>query len=350
MSEATKPRIAYVVRQYPLLCETYIEVEIQLLSERYEVKVFSEMDPESGHLTAQPAPFVTVTDDEASLAALREFAPDLLHGHWMVQLPRMHRLATALDLPYTMRAHSFDVIPSPYMKWWFDKAPVLVPEVVASELCLGVLSFPFGRPILERWGFREDQVVDSFPVVDVQRFMDRSPNGEGVMNVGACLPKKKLGDYLTIARMCPGLHFDHYPVGYRTEDFKARNQALGSPVTIHDPMPHAAMPAVYKAHGWLLYTGDFRLKNLGWPLSVTEAQASGCGVVVAGVRPDLAAYVGEAGYIYGSLEEARDIIKQPFPEEKRELGFELATRCDARANLHQLTDRWAPVLGDAAHS
>jgi len=59
-------------------------------------------------------------------------------------------------------------------------------------------------------------------------------------------------------------------------------------------------------------------------------------------------YIGEAGYIYHSLEEARDIIKQPFPEEKREIGFELAERCDVHRNLHQLTNLWRPVLGAAA--
>jgi glycosyltransferase involved in cell wall biosynthesis len=341
----TKPRVAYIVRQYPLLCETYIQTEIDLLSERFEIKVFSEMDPESGHLNDSPTAFVTVPDYESTIAAVREFEPDLMHGHWMIQMPRLHRLATELQIPYTMRGHSFDVIPSPYMKWWFDLAPQLMPQVSASGLCLGILTLPFGREIIERWGMREDQVVDYFPVVDVERFMDPSPNGEGVMNLGACVPKKKIGDYLLLARMCDGIDFDYYPIGYNFEQIKTRNEELGSPVAIRDPIPHSQMPGVYKAHGWLVYTADTRLRNIGWPMSVAEAQASGCGVIVANVRPDLAEYVGEAGYLYDSLEEIRDIIRQPFPDEKREMGFELAKRCDARANLHQLTDLWEPVLG-----
>jgi glycosyltransferase involved in cell wall biosynthesis len=340
----TRPRIAYVVRQYPLLCETYIQTEIDLLSVDFDIKVFSELDPESGHLNEAPAPYTTVPDDEASLAAIRAFDPLLLHGHWTIQMPRLHRLAEALDLPYTMRGHSFDVIPSPYMKWWFDLAPQLMPKVSASELCLGILTLPFGRRILERWGMREDQVIDCFPVTDVQRFLDRSPNGDGVMNLGACVPKKKIGDYLLLARMCDEMSFDYYPVGYKTEQIRERNQQLGSPVTIHDGIPHSQMPGVYKAHGWLVYTTDFALTNVGWPLSVAEAQASGCGVVIGNIRPDLKDYIGEAGYLYDSLEDIRDIIRQPFPDEKRELGFELAERSDARKSLHLLTDLWQPVL------
>jgi glycosyltransferase involved in cell wall biosynthesis len=310
--------------------------------------VFSELDPQPGHLSEASVPFVSVKDPAATAAAIADFDPALIHSHWMTQLPRLHRVAKQLGLPYTMRAHSFDVIPTPYMKRWFNAAPRVVPEVAASELFLGVLSFPFGRPILEQWGLSAEQITDCYPVAHLDLFRDRSPNGKGVMNTGACTPKKKIGDYLLLARMCEGMNFDYYPVAYRTEQIRQRNQQLGSPVTIHDLLPHRAMPAEYKKHDWMVYTADKMLKNVGWPMAVAEAQAAGVGVVMANIRPDLAGYVGEAGYLFDNPEEARDIIRQPFPDEKRELGFELAERSDARKSLHLLTDLWKPVLERAA--
>jgi hypothetical protein len=345
----SRPRIAYIVWQYPLICETYIEVEIALLSEHYDIKVFSELDPQDGHLGEEKAPFVTCKLHDETVAAIREFNPDLLHAHWMTQMPRMHAVAEELDLRYTMRAHSFDVLPAQYMKHWFDHAPQFMKTVVDSGRCLGILTFPFGRPIFEQtWNVPGDMLREAMPVVDLDMFRDRTPNGDAVMNTGACTPKKKIGDYLILGRMCKERHFDYYPVAYRTEQIRQRNEQLGSPVEIHPLLPHSRMPAEFKKHEWMVYTADMVMRNVGWPLSVAEAQASGVGVVIADVRDDMTDFIGEAGYIYHSLEEARDIIRQPFPQERRELGFELAERCDARANMPQLTDLWKPVLESAA--
>jgi hypothetical protein len=82
---------------------------------------------------------------------------------------------------------------------------------------------------------------------------------------------------------------------------------------------------------------------------VAEAQASGVGVCMAGVRPDLKDYVGDCGFIYDSIDEAAKIVSQPFPQEMRERGFEWARRCDVKRHIHLLTDLWpAPAAATAA--
>src|SRR5262249_10933441 len=129
------------------------------------------------------------------------------------------------DIPFTVRAHSFDVLDNGG-KCVRESAPLL-----NSELCLGVLSFPFTPPLLEGAGVRGEKVVACYPVVNYRRFCDTSPNGDAVMNVGACLPKKKMEDFLTLAASDPltlpsppaaggegrvrgGRRFDLYALGY----------------------------------------------------------------------------------------------------------------------------------------
>jgi hypothetical protein len=86
------------------------------------------------------------------------------------------------------------------------------------------------------------------------------------------------------------------------------------------------------------------MKTVGWPMAIAEAQASGTGVIMANIRPDLRDYVGEAGYLYDSIEDVVDMVRAPVPETIREAGFEQARKMDIRRNLHLLTDRWAQVL------
>jgi hypothetical protein len=87
---------------------------------------------------------------------------------------------------------------------------------------------------------------------------------------------------------------------------------------------------------------------MGWPASIAEAQASGVGICVADMGPDLDDYVGPAGFRFRSVAEARDIVSRPFPEELRELGFEQAQQSDVTRHLHVLTDLWEPAFAETA--
>jgi glycosyltransferase involved in cell wall biosynthesis len=114
-----------------------------------------------------------------------------------------------------------------------------------------------------------------------------------------------------------------------------------------DPVEPKDMPQQYKKHQWLVYTADFDLATVGWPMAVAEAQASGVGVCMPRIRPDLAQYVGQGGYLYDSIEEIVDLVRGPVPNEMREAGFAQAWLSDVQQQKHLLTGLWDCVLDPA---
>src|SRR5262249_3751677 len=152
-------------------------------------------------------------------------------------------------------------------------------------------------------------------------------NGDRVMNIGACLPKKGMDLYVELAQRLPAVGFDLYALGYRVEELKQRNETLAAPMRIIDPVEPADMPAEYKRHRWLVYTAAPSYSSVGWPMAIAEAQASGVGVAMQNVRPDLADYVGP-GFLFDHVEEAERLVRGPVPEESREAGFAHAMRSD----------------------
>ena len=101
------------------------------------------------------------------------------------------------------------------------------------------------------------------------------------------------------------------------------------------------MPTEYKKHRWMVYTASKDFNTVGWPLSLAEAQASGVGVLMQNIRPDLKDYVGPGGYVFDTVEDAYRIITQPFPEEKREQGFLQAEKSDVDSHIGLLFQLWS---------
>ena len=83
-----------------------------------------------------------------------------------------------------------------------------------------------------------------------------------------------------------------------------------------------------------------KMHKVGWPLCALEAMASGTGVCLPNIRPDIKDYIGDAGIIYSDIEELKDIITKPVPQQMREKGFELARKYDIRKQIHLLTNLW----------
>ena len=220
----------------------------------------------------------------------------------------------------------------------------MVNAVVNDDLCLGVLAFPFVRPHFEKAGIRAEKLFDCYPVVDYERFLDRSPNGEAVMNGGACLPKKKMEDFLALAVASPEREFNLYAMGYQVNELRDANAKLGSPVNLMPAVEPREMPREYKKHRWLVYTASSEIATTGWPIMIAEAQASGVGVCMRKIRPDLKEYVGECGFLYDSIDDVKRIISQPFPDELRQMGFDQAQKSDIWRHKHILTDLWQKAI------
>ena len=162
--------------------------------------------------------------------------------------------------------------------------------------------------------------VPAAAVVDqrIDRFLDRGPNGDAIMNTGAALPKKNMEAYMDLTATMPSRRFNLYAMGYDVSVLKAYNLSRGNPVTLVRPVEPRAMPAEYKKHAWLVYTASAEINTVGWPMAIAEAQASGVGVLMQEIRPDLRAWVGPAGYLFRTIEEAAAIVSRPFPAERRQ--------------------------------
>ncbi|HSL58001.1 MAG TPA: hypothetical protein VK866_09185 [Acidimicrobiales bacterium] len=350
------PSILYILKEYPQISQTYIEAELRALEDSYDVTIVTRRGPDIAF--SEHHPYRTAAEPDELQAVIDEVRPDIIHTHYLDMLHVVGPLAERNGLPFTVRSHSYDTlalrpksVPArirerlPRVPRPLGRAPHFREGLrwLQSDLCLGVLGFPYSRPWLEDAGAPADKLIDSFPVIDVSRFEDHGPNGDGVMNTGVATPKKKMGDFIDLAARVPERDFRLYAMGYHVDQLADENTRAGSPMEIVAPVAPSAMPAEYKRHEWLVYTADPELATVGWPMAIAEAQASGVGVLMPDIRPDLAQYVGDAGYLYRSLDEAAELVRGPVPPEIREAGFAQARRSDIRANRHLLTDLWDRV-------
>ncbi|MHC4993469.1 MAG: glycosyltransferase family protein [Planctomycetota bacterium] len=340
-----KPRILYVLRYFPQISETYIQLEIDALLADYDIRVITLNESDIAAKVSHP--YEVIDDFEKILAAARKFKPSVIHTHWIShQMELVRDLAHALDVSFTVRAHSFDTLwqkPKWYKRWRLGNVPRDVRrnlQVVNDPRCAGSLCFPYAIDRLVGAGVRADRLTPCYPMFNRAMFHDESPNGRGVLSHGAALAKKKMTDFVDLAAMCPELDFRMYPMGYEKQKVIDHNEAKGAPVDIRMHVPYSEMPAIYKAHDWLVYPACEKLNTVGWPLCLMEAQAAGVGVCMKNLRPDLADYLGGGGILFDSIEELPEIISRPVPEDIRRKGFENCKRADVRHTIHLLTDLW----------
>lgn len=346
----SKPRVMIILNAYPQVSETYHKTEIEALRDEYEVGIISLKKSDLSYRNHNP--YRLITDPAAVREAVEEFRPHVLHSHWLSQhISLVADLARRTGVPFTVRAHSFDSIWKPPSLLdrlrGIDNTPARTRSAIPyvnDDLCLGVLAFPFALQRLEKAGIRGDKLHGCYPVVNYQRFHDRSPNGQAVMNAGACLPKKKFEDFLELAAARPGTEFNLYALGNGVEKIRRLNEAKGNPVNMIPPVEPDDMPHEYKKHRWLVYTASRKIGTVGWSMAIAEAQASGVGVCAANLRPDQREYVGDCAFLYNSLREAADIISRPFPEEMRQKGFEHAAKSDVSRHISTLTDLWRKAI------
>ncbi|GAA3972901.1 glycosyltransferase [Allohahella marinimesophila] len=349
----SKTRVLFIVRGFPQISQTYLKSELEAIYDDYEVRIISRKPSNVPY--RKHYPFQQISSSAEARDIIHEFQPHVLHTHYLNQLDFVGALAAETGTPFTVRSHSFDTM-ALRPKGLKGKLRALVwrksPQYkkVAKirrnlhwanhELCLGVLGFPWARPFMEGAGVERSKIIDCPAIINYDQFHDTSPNGEGIMNTGAAIPKKRMEDFIELARMLPEKTFDLYAMGYRSDDLQEYNEKKGGAVNFMPIVQPEDMPAEYKKHQWLVYTADFDLATVGWPMAVAEAQASGTGVCMPNIRPDLKDYVGDAGFLYDSIEEVKDIISRPVPEIMRQAGFEQARRSDIQRHKHLLTDLW----------
>lgn len=76
-------------------------------------------------------------------------------------------------------------------------------------------------------------------------------------------------------------------------------------------------------------------------MAIAEAQASGLGILMRNIRPDLKEYIGGAGFLYNTPDEASNILRNKYPEDMREEGFKIAERSSLNTHLQLLQTIWS---------
>lgn len=358
-------KVLYYLYEFPQLSQTYVKVELAAVSRRLLVDVVATKYAKTPDKTAQP--FNIISEPREVVKYVKRTQPDVLHSHWLYMAENLFAVAKATDVPFTIRAHSFDTLPLIQelprcttfrrmvrrlkSKWLLEKrffrtSPWYlygIARFINHPLCLGILSFPFSRKTLEIAGINSEKIIDCYPVVDFNRFYDRSLNGNAVMNVGITKPKKALKSYIDFAAT-QDMDFDLYAVKSDVETIEKYNLSRGKPVNIKMAVPFESMPDEYKKHRWLVYTAEKDKSTVGWPIIIAEAQAAGVVVCMQNVRPDLRQYLGGAGYLFESIEEIQTLIRDVVPSKMRERGFEQARKSDIEQHIYLLFDLWKSVI------
>ena len=224
-------RVLMILQRYPQLSETYVSNELRVLWPNYEISVLSlgvGNVPQQRHF---PYELAGSTDDAYLTQFGRTVRPQMIHAHYLHLVPLVHRVAESLKTPYTIRTHSYDIlgVSADRLRCWS--------EYVNHDRCIGILAFPFLRQTLTDAGMSSAKIHDCYPVVDYDRFYNRSLNMPGVMNVGAALPKKNMMQYLQLATHIDAQPVRLYALGYEVTKLRALNDSLGQPVIICDPVP-----------------------------------------------------------------------------------------------------------------
>lgn len=353
----TRPRVLFLLEEYPQVGQTQIASEIEALEQDYEIGIFALRRAALPYARHRPHRIIPTLAE--IIADIGVFAPDVLHTHGLGMLGLVGEVSRISGIPFTLRTHSADTLALRPRGLGdrvrqilreevpLERSPTFIEglKTIDSELCLGILCFPFARTWLKRAGVREAKLVDSFPVVHYSRFHDRSPNGDAVMTIGSPARGRALQEFLRLARKVPDRRFHCYALDGSTAAIAAEIAGIGSAIGFPAPVEHDAMPREYKQHRWLVLTADPANNTWGWPMVIAEAQAAGVGVCMPALRPDLAHYVGEgAGILYDTIDELPAIVSGPVPEEMRMRGFEQARKSDIARHKHLLTDLWDDSL------
>lgn len=343
-------KILYIIYHYPQLSETYIQVEMDtLLQKGYDIQVIALR--EANYASSHHLPYKIISDESEIIDYAKHYKPDIIHTHWIIYdlISVVYKVAKMLQVPYTVRSHSFDALnhftfsgqrPKSLKKRFKQYIQrYMIRYMINDSLCKGILAFPFAKELFIRSGIEVEKIIEVPPVVDFKRFYNTSKNGTNILNLGAAFQKKNFEAFMNLGETMSSVSFHLYSIGYNTPQLLEKNKSNGMPITIHNAVEFSDMPSIYKESAWLVYTADISA-TVGWPLAALEAMASGTGVCLPNIRPDIKDYIGDAGIVYSDIDELKNIIDKPVSSTMREKGFKLAKKYDIQKQIHLLTDLW----------
>jgi glycosyltransferase involved in cell wall biosynthesis len=332
--EASGPlRVLAYNAEAPLLCETYVEEELEALAANgAEIAYCRKIRP-----PAEPQVDRPLYTDLA--VALAEFAPHVLFLHWAWFADNEWDALEALGMPFGVRVHSFD----------FD--PQTLQRLLDHPNCIGVWAYPHAAR----------QVPGTLELPSMFTSVDRLPEPraprDAVMSMSAGLPKKDwdvllgaFGDLAGARRRVVLAHTDGNPD--LPERVMARAARLPDPPEVLVDVQRSEVFGLLSETSVVLYTLDPGVRNFGNPMSIVEALCAGASIVVPD-RPEAVAFAGPHPRAYRTREDivrhVREVLAggpkiEAEHEDNREYGR--STFCDPAvgkrffAELSEAVDRW----------
>jgi hypothetical protein len=256
------------------------------------VEVWSEIEK-----TAAPYPSEVPVHHGSLDDAIRRVRPHVAHVHWLNIANRYHELIARAGLQMTVRGHGFE----------FDAGAV--PRLLENAAVQAVYVFPHYAPAVgSHPRVRSMTVAFNGDVYYPQPAKDRFL----VVRTASGKPAKAVETFIDVATLCPQHRFvlvlgvlnrlEHY-----VDEVVEYNRRCGSPVDIRISLPTEEAAALVRQAGIFLHTyGD--QEPFGMPISIAEAMATGAYTLVRRL-PGAAEFVGDAGALYGSAEEAAHLIR-----------------------------------------
>lgn len=292
-------KVLYILANAPQDCESYIEAEIKYALVRgVEIEIWSSLKG-YGQPPVVPVHYGSVYD------AIGKFKPDLLHIHYLVTAQQTFR-ELFVDLPITVRAHSFD--------WDPGRAAAVagVPNVRA------VYAFPHFARELAPGG----KVVPMPVAYDSELYKPTHQKDRRLaLRLASGRRVKGLRDFLEIGNRIPEVRFILGVTPIRGDEsylneLQRENDRLGGRVEVRTGgivggLSRADVVALMSRAGIYVETNDPAGHRLGMQISIAEAMATGA-YVLARNAPTLSEYVGNAATAYESVDEAVALIRKTF--------------------------------------
>lgn len=292
------PRVLYVLWHYPQLSETYIETELRCMRRwGVHVEVWAQTTAASRYDAGAPIHGGSLAD---AVAAVR---PDLLHVHWLSFALAQRQAIDEVDLPVTIRVHGFEF------------SGEALHEALSWDRVHAIYGFPHHVAASARAGARLCAIPSAF---DTDLFKPSAGKDRRlVVRTSAGVPSKDLPLFFELAKRLPNHRFVLAVVTCNDretyiDDLREAWRRSGTPAELCLDMPRDEIAALVGRAAIYVHTarmsGETDATPIGGPISIAEAMATGAYLLVRDAAP-LAAYVGDAGVVYRTVDEAASIIR-----------------------------------------
>jgi glycosyltransferase involved in cell wall biosynthesis len=273
------------------MSESYIAAEID-----YAIRAGVEVEVWRRKPASNPGPIRVPVHEGRFGRALAQARPDVVHFHWLKTAVRRADAVARAGYSLTVRGH-----------WHFDRDHI---DFVSGHPAVeAAYMYPHALRRLESSSARLRPLPASYNSAWYRCADKKDPTL--VARTAAGKRVKDLALFVRVASRLPDYRFvlvvaRMNPKNPCVPELLALNQELGNPVDIRVNVEPERVPEIVSPAGIYLHTYD-RVNPFGMPVSIAEAMATGS-FVLAPDREGAAEYIGDAGQIYRSEDEAVEQI------------------------------------------